>query len=736
MELLRDTLIDWQSGGKEPHVERVLHASESSNELIVIRIAKGRVLPFLRKYTEVQSAITNGYARIISDDPYANVRRPDTEFSDRQLKKRDSLWELISPLLETESTDFLVNSDVRGPLIADLARKTGRHKKVIYDAIRHFLQAGRIKNGLIPATHNSGGPGKRRISESQDGGKLGRPSSLEKKLGRAIGVKITPDIEEKFKHGIEKFYETEEERTLRGTFDRIITTYFSQGFILEDQVLTPVLLPANEQPTFRQFEYWYKTYHRDVAREKKSRHGEIEFALNDRIAMGDSTQMAFGPGSVYQIDATVADVYLVSSLDSDRIIGRPVVYMCMDVFSRAITGIAVTLEGPSWLGAMLALDNITTDKVAFCKEYDIVINENDWPCHYLMERILADRGELEGYNANSLVNPLNVTLHNLPPYRADLKGIIEQNFRRAKEKVVRFIPGEVHKRRRRGSKDYRLDATLTLYRFTRLIIRYVLWYNNHYFMKHYNMDEFMIQDHVNRFPLDLWEWGIRNRSGHLRTIQQDIMRLNLLPRKIVSVTALGIHFEKDLYYSCELAMREQWFLKAEDAGSWDVVVAYHPRCMSTIYLVLDGGKRLEPCHLIDRCNTLKGRNWYDISDHFEVQNQIAQELMPRRQQSVAVLHAQQDYEVAEAKKEANARKTTASGSKRSRVTGIRKNRQIEKDIMLQKTAWQLESSQPSKDHVGPSTDDSKGQVDGRQDEEYVPPPQDVKNLQKILDEVI
>lgn len=540
MNLLKDSLIDWQSGSKEPHVERILHVSLSDNRVVVIQITKERVLPFLRTYEEIEAAISSGRLKVLEDDPYANLRRPDSEFSVAQLIKRDFLWKLISQITELEKIEFLVVPAVRGPVVTDLALKTGHHKKVIYDALRRFWQSGRIKNGLISAHDKSGGPGKRRIQDEQDGKKLGRPSSLEKKTGHVIGIKIIPTIEEKFKRGIKKFYETEEERTLTDTFDRIISTYFIQGFSLENEELKPILLPENARPTFRQFQYWYKTYYRDVEREKKARHGSTRFDLNDRVAMEDSTQMASGPGSVYQIDSTLADVYLVSSLDSDRIIGRPVVYMCMDVFSRAITGIAVTLEGPSWFGAMLALDNVTTDKVAFCRQYDIAINEEDWPCHHLMERILADRGEFEGYDADALVNPLNVTIHNTPPYRADFKGIIEQNFRRTKEKVIRFLPGEVHKRSGRGAKDYRLDATMTLYRFTRLIIRYVIWYNSNYYMKRYSMDEFMIQDRVKRFPLDLWEWGIRNRSGHLRTIQQDVMRANLLPRKKVSVTEYSV----------------------------------------------------------------------------------------------------------------------------------------------------------------------------------------------------
>ncbi len=71
-----------------------------------------------------------------------------------------------------------------------------------------------------------------------------------------------------------------------------------------------------------------------------------------------------GPGAKYQIDATVGDIYLVSQFDRSDIIGRPVMYFVMDSYSRMVTGMYVGLEGPSWAGAMMAIENAASDKVA------------------------------------------------------------------------------------------------------------------------------------------------------------------------------------------------------------------------------------------------------------------------------------------------------------------------------------------------------------------------------------
>ncbi len=257
-----------------------------------------------------------------------------------------------------------------------------------------------------------------------------------------------------------QFYETGEVRTLREAYQHTLEKYFNRGYEWHEGVLVPILLPTEELPTLRQFSYWYHK-ERDLTRTLVKREGQNRFNTHYRPVLGDSTGMAFGPGSVYQIDATDGDIYLVSGLDPQRIIGKPVIYLVVDVFSRMLVGLSVTLEGPSWLGAMLALENATADKVAFCQQHGVTIASQDWPCQCLPEMLLADRGEFEGYHADNLVNDLNITVSNTAPYRADMKGIVEQFFRLTNDRIIDSLPGAVQERSR-GEPDYRLEARLNL----------------------------------------------------------------------------------------------------------------------------------------------------------------------------------------------------------------------------------------------------------------------------------
>ncbi|GAA0752021.1 hypothetical protein [Clostridium sartagoforme] len=118
--------------------------------------------------------------------------------------------------------------------------------------------------------------------------------------------------------------------------------------------------------------------------------------------------------------------------------------------------------------------------------------------------IIADRGEFEGYNAENLINNLNVKIENTSPYRGDLKGIVERSFRTLNEKIKHKTPGAIQKEfRKRGDQDYRLDATLTLEDFTKIYINIVLHHNNKIIEK-YPLEKAMLEDEVVPTPTNLW----------------------------------------------------------------------------------------------------------------------------------------------------------------------------------------------------------------------------------------
>lgn len=438
MNIKKYMLIAWQSpAGVEDtdqsgrRVERVLWLNPSSDVAIVIDIFDPHAFPIMRTLTALTSSLNNKSAFIQHDDPFSKLLVPEEKIDVKHKRDRDQAWEEIAPLLENESPEFMLYRWVRGPIIrSHCARSTSMKRGkptrlsvvTVNKRLRLLWQSGFKKNALLPKFHNCGAPGQKRVSDAsevnKDNPQLGRRSTLTIANGHVeigMGVRLTQETKRIFERGVKGYLKTGQTWSLTRAFKYISADFFYEKIEIVAGVPTPILLPADKRPSLNQFRYWYKTEYCDVEQEKRAQDGHLAYELEGRELLGDSTQMGSGPGALYQIDATIANIFLVSSLDTSRIIGRPVVYGGLDVFSHMLTGFAATLEGPSWLGAMLALDNIATDKVAFCAEYGIPIDEYQWPCTGLPEAILADRGEFEGYNPDTLINSFDILVHNTGP---------------------------------------------------------------------------------------------------------------------------------------------------------------------------------------------------------------------------------------------------------------------------------------------------------------------------------
>jgi putative transposase len=737
MNLIKNGLIEWIAidDGNSTLTERILYIEDKEGFIVTIDIFSEKSLPVIRRYEEIRQAIENGFAKTLAYDPYSVKIIREEDIEAKHKIRRDASYKIISEIVELEGINQYLPWK-RGNLISKIVSETGKTKQHIYNLLRRFWRYGQTKNALLPLYKNSGASGKRRLGKSIKDAKLGNPSNKSKRIGKKTGIRITIDIERKFKRGIKRFYDKKnKKKSLKKAFQRILETYFHIGYELKDGILIPILPPAEELPTFRQFRYWYEKYYYDAVQNTKNRLGEKSFNLTSRELLGDATSIAFGPGSVYQIDATIADIYIVSWLNRIKIVGRPVIYVVIDVFSRMIVGVSVLLEGPSWYGAMLALDNVVEDKVAYCARHGITIQLDEWKGNALPEVILADRAEFEGYDVESLINNFRIIVQNTAPYRADWKSIVERHFGIATEKFIKYSPGGVIKEKVRGDRDYRLDAIYTLHEFEALVIAHVLNYNESHELKYYRKDEFQIADEVERFPIDLWNWGMENRTGHLQACSRDAVRLNLLPRKEVSVTAQGIHFSHQLYYTCETAEREGWLARARIRGSWKISIACHPNSTKHIYLPVNDGMGVEVCELTPASKAFEESDFFSVENYYYEEVIASEDARDRVYKSDAEFNARHEHITKKAAKEKKlAQYDAGEQSKKSQTEGIRDNRAEESDREREANVWNM-GEQDSKDDSSVSVGKILTASETNQDEEqYVPAPDYTDLLDEMLSE--
>lgn len=565
---------------------RILWIDEGNKIAYIIDLNDEKALPIKRLISEMKEDVLTGNIMKHKDDIY--TVNSDEKYSQKHLDTRNRAWEVIKEMVVDEPNIFEKSSRII------YTKKAMEIYGVSYPAVRKYLrkywQRGKTINALLPDYQNSGARGKEREAGEI---KRGRPSKY-------LTTKVNVDEKTKqiFRVALEKYYLTSKKNRLTDAYNMMVKEFYAKDIYFENGIEKVIIEEQENIPNIRQFRYWYEKEY-TITESIIARKGRKKFNKDHRAVLNNSLSEVVGPGSRYQIDATVGDVYLVSKYNRNWIIGRPIIYLVIDVFSRMVVGIYIGLEGPSWLGAMMALSNTVTDKVKFCAEYDIEITKEQWPSEHLPEILLADRGEFEGYNVDRLVDSFNLHVENAAPYRADWKGIVEKHFDLIQKRVKPLLPGYIDTDfQERGAKDYRLDAVLTVDDFTKIILRQILHYNQKHYLKDYIRDEDLVNDEVMPIPLELWNWGILNRTGKLKYFQEELVKINLMPRDKATVTHKGIRL-KGILYSCERAIKESWFEKARQKGAWKVDISYDPRNMSIAYLIDDRNYNYEKCHLLE-----------------------------------------------------------------------------------------------------------------------------------------
>ena len=382
----------------------------------------------------------------------------------------------------------------------------------------------------------------------------------------------------------------------------------------------------HEIPTLRQFQYFYKTEY-TKATQLTVQTPQGNYNKDVRPLHGTATEQALGPGSRYEIDATIADIYLVDDDDPDKVIGRPTIYMVIDVFSRMVAGFYIGFDNPSFPVAMKALICSFDSKVKACAEYGIDISEEQWPCVGIPDVLLADRGELMSHQANYLVDAIGVRLESAPPRRGDAKGIVERSFGTLQAKFKPYMPGVVtgNKVKKHGERDYRVEAAVARSDFIEILLYSILAHNLNKPLEKYDRAPDMPEG-LPSIPIELWRWGLQHRTGRLRAIDTDIAKILLLPRQKVTVSELGVKLWGLTYTGKEIIQTGWMHRSSEVSRPKKLFAAYELGSANHIYLFPEEGKNtFWVCDLSSRSREFRDLTWYQVWERQAAQKQTLAE---------------------------------------------------------------------------------------------------------------
>ena len=603
------------------------------NFVLVIELSTNPIKPWRVEKSLLVEEIDSGAAVLSSETVPRHLLRSDDELSENERNSRERNWNLIRGMVENETALNILTSNF-GALVADQAMEMGVDRKQIYRLLYRYWSMGQTRNAFLWNTSACGGRGKKKSYAS--GTVPGRPA---KYLGVIVSENGAIMLENRHLAHIRMAYGRvasgrcgklkDAHKWMLNKFYREVLPDGSKGNVVR-----------GSYPSINQLSYHGKLFFDDLYKLKR-RGGDIRYNKDHRAIVGSASQGLFGAGHRYEIDSTIADVYLVHRVNRLWLIGRPVLYVVVDTFTRMIVGIHVGLEGPSWNGARHAIYNAFTPKVDFCKRYNIDISDADWPCSHLPVELVADRAELLSESGETMTKVLGTSVKILPPFRPDWKSIIESRFRLINENLdLKFVPGGVDARKmERGDRDYQLDAILDIDEFTEMVIVGVLAHNKSLRVSHL-LNREMIAAGVEPTPINIWKWSMENNLLDSKVVSPAELKIALLPSQECRISRGGINFQ-GVQYTCLTAIREEWLERSHNLQTKYVRVFYDPNSIENCWIKSDVG--FESLTIVpQQKQKYGGLRMEEVVDMIKILNQVSPDARYEDDNTAALLRGRQE----------------------------------------------------------------------------------------------
>lgn len=342
------------------------------------------------------------------------------------------------------------------------------------------------------------------------------------------------------------------------------------------------------------------------------------FARSLRGLIGRNWKGVVGPGHTWAIDSSIGDIYLRSSVNRAWIIGRPIVYIIVDIWSTAIVGFYVCLDGPSWAMAKIALFCAAAAPELIGELWGYEVMPSLYPAPTMCAALLCDRGEYLSKAAKITGAKLIPCMSYAPPYRPDLKGLVEVIHRIEKDQQYYFVPGAIDQRR----VEFELrqfdptKAVLTIPEYVAYLYQIFTTYNLTA-PRQGRLDAHMAAAGVFPSPAGLWRYGHEVGIGVRRNLSFSELVTNLLPTEPAHVTRRGVML-LGMQYESPTVDEQQWTALARNFGAWDIQANYFPGSVSRIWTPAPASTGLLDLRLSDNSTASPELTFDEAIDAFTV----------------------------------------------------------------------------------------------------------------------
>jgi putative transposase len=572
---------------KEAAVADLPKAEKNAN------ISKPRILSF----NEITALLKKKHVESEQYKYPAEMSYSDTELvrqgRENWLKKRDDKYQLIGSL----TTEHFILQYLYGDGLADEIealipnnlnefpdtawKTTGAY----YNTINRYIVFGCNINALLPCKlKNSGSNYFLPEKPGPDNVKRGRGGAdNSKSRSKSMGVTLLHKNNLKATVAFMKAKENQKWFP-KFVYKKAIELYqkFFESTLIEHDIgdtVSKTYIPFDEEECLS--EEQLRSHLKSILDKEaylKIRYGQIAFDKDFEANQGSAHDGVIGSTYRYETDATVLDLYVRYPFDTtgQLSMGRPILYIVVDVSSTFITGFYLGFDGPNWTGASQALVNACSCKVEFAARYGVQLNEDDWPAHHIPVQVTVDNGteHPDKIIESVLRAELGIRGYNFTAvYRGDAKGTVESQFDCLNNQVIHFTAGAIPEAPQRGEQHPSNQAFWDYDTLVAMLIREIIYHNQSADrLKKFNINA--VRKGIDITPKAIFLNSLKdemNGGRDARKLDPGQIRWAFLPEETASVRGDGIHFDGLVYYS-DYAKKAKWFTKAKLHGAFHIPV--------------------------------------------------------------------------------------------------------------------------------------------------------------------
>lgn len=545
---------------------RIIHLDDVKKNLGFIEINGESIsFPIVVDLEEFMVQIADYYLFIpLSIDPFINALT--IELSEKEKARINERFKIVDNLISEYGNHILIPA-TRNRIIKKVVKNYS--VKTVLRYLKLYWKYGHQKFGLQTNFRNSGAKGAYRSSE--------------KKLGRKSSNPYRINMEENDRQNLIislREYPAENKKNIK-----LIDIY---DFMLSKYYLNEKLKLV-KYPSPGQFYHWLKKISPSVLREKKW--DTKNYLRNIKMLLHNADRDTLGPGYKFEIDATPTDFYLASTLKKGQYIGRAILILVVDVFTRYIVGYYLGLHKESYYSGNLALLNAFSSKVEHCKKVGINISEDDWHTSPICKKLVGDRGSMISYKSDALTEDLGIEIINARSGRPDEKPYVERFLGMIQAKVKKYLKGEnviPPMKNPRTDIDERKTTWVTLKILRYCTISAIISHNNYRPLKKFPYKKEVYENDLELKSKNIWEHYRNNNISYGKIIPEKILRILLLERIECSFSRKGIHHSGEYFVALDPVINEKLEIMQSSAFSGKLTVYFDPKDLKDTHLKLDG----------------------------------------------------------------------------------------------------------------------------------------------------